>query len=225
MPERKVYYLGFSFYSVLEGTNPDSGTKTRARNDFSAALSKIGGRIRFRTYLCRGLTHYADLLVWYIAESLEDVQWANVTFEKGEHAKLLSRKFNFLATNGKSPYFERERPQAFQVQTEPAKFIFVYPFVKTHEWFQSSFDERKKLMEEHRDVAVKFDMIYSNTLFAFGLGDYEWILAFECDDPGDFVNLIKDLREVKARAYTKLDTPIIPGRSVTADELLDSIGL
>jgi chlorite dismutase len=55
-------------------------------------------------------------------------------------------------------------------------------------------------------------VVLSNTVDAYGLGDHEFIVAFEADDPALLCRMVEDLRTVEVRRYTKVDTPIFLGR-------------
>ena len=46
---------------------------------------------------------------------------------------------------------------------------------------------------------------------AFGLGDYEWLLAFEADELHRIVDCLRHLRASRARLFTKLETPFYSG--------------
>jgi len=64
--------------------------------------------------------------------------------------------------------------------------------------------------------------ILSNTVDAFALGDYEFILANESDDPDELCRMMMALRATEVRRYTRLDTPIYLGRLRSpADALAD----
>ncbi|MGH2518092.1 MAG: chlorite dismutase family protein [Ktedonobacterales bacterium] len=54
--------------------------------------------------------------------------------------------------------------------------------------------------------------VLANTVDAFGLGDYEFILANESDDPSELVRMMESLRATEVRRFTKQDTPIFLGR-------------
>ena len=54
--------------------------------------------------------------------------------------------------------------------------------------------------------------ILTNTVDAFGLGDYEFVVAFESNDPAELCRMVEELRSVEVRRYTKADTPIFLGR-------------
>ncbi|MFI5273518.1 MAG: chlorite dismutase family protein [Ktedonobacterales bacterium] len=62
------------------------------------------------------------------------------------------------------------------------------------------------------EMAAEGGGVLSNTIDSFGLGDYEFILANESDDPAELCRMMESLRKVEVRRYTKLDTPIYLGR-------------
>jgi chlorite dismutase len=88
------------------------------------------------------------------------------------------------------------------------KYLFVYPFVKTNEWYQLPFSERQAMMDEHIVLGNKYKSVRIHTTYSFGLDDQEFVLAFETDEPKDFLDLVMEMRESKARPYTLRDTPI-----------------
>ncbi|MBI4244153.1 MAG: chlorite dismutase family protein, partial [Planctomycetes bacterium] len=136
---------------------------------------------------------------------------------------LFSASYIFHGMTKPSQYFKQERPQNFQFGPSKLKFMFVYPFAKTSEWYQEPKEKRDELMREHRAVASKFEKIFTNTVYSFGLGDHEHLLAFETDYPKDFVELLQALRETKARPYTKYDVPIIPCLNKPEKEIINEI--
>jgi chlorite dismutase len=83
--------------------------------------------------------------------------------------------------------------------------------VRTEEWYLLQPDERGKLLRDHGQMGREFPEVFPNTTSAFGLGDWEWILAFESDDLTRIVDCIRRLREAEARRYTKLDIPFVVG--------------
>jgi chlorite dismutase len=107
--------------------------------------------------------------------------------------------------------FAADHLPAFVKGEEPKKYFTVYPFVRTPEWYLLEPDVRGKLLREHGEAGREFPDVLANTTSAFGLGDYEWILAFEADSPDRLVELIRRLRATDARRYTKLETPFYTG--------------
>ena len=115
--------------------------------------------------------------------------------------------------------------QAFEEELPSKKFLFVYPFVKTREWYLLPFEKRKEIMDQHFRIAHEFPMVRLNTTYAFGLGDQDFVLAFEADDPTDFENLVQKLRETESSRFTVRDTPMVVLTTHTFDTLLEGLGL
>jgi chlorite dismutase len=100
---------------------------------------------------------------------------------------------------------EREAMRAYP---DGAPYVFVYPMVKTRAWYALSPEDRGKLMREHIAVGHKYPKIRINTSYSYGLDDQEFVVAFEGDDPAEFLDLVQDLRYTRASEYTLRDTPM-----------------
>ena len=103
-------------------------------------------------------------------------------------------------------------------------YLFVYPFVKTHEWYQLPMQERQRMMEEHFEVGHKYPEVKVHTSYSFGLDDQEFVLGFETDNPGRFLDLVMELRHAEQRPYTQVDTPIFTCLLKTALETVADLG-
>jgi nitrite reductase/ring-hydroxylating ferredoxin subunit len=104
-----------------------------------------------------------------------------------------------------------------------SKYFFVYPFVKTREWYQLPLEERQKMMEEHIRIGRKYPSVKLNTTYSFGLDDQEFVVSFETDEPADFLDLVMELREAKTSLYTLRDTPIFSCIAMGLREALDTL--
>ena len=62
-------------------------------------------------------------------------------------------------------------------------------------------------MQEHIKVGREFPSIDLNTSYSFGLDDQEFVVAFETDNPADFLDLVQRLRTTESSSYTLRDTP------------------
>ena len=98
------------------------------------------------------------------------------------------------------------------------RYFIIYPMVKTRPWYEKSMEERQKMMNDHFRIGHKYPMVRINTTYSFGLDDPEFVVAFEMDDPSDFVSLVMDLREVPAAQYTLSETPIFTTIYMPANE-------
>ena len=103
------------------------------------------------------------------------------------------------------------------------KYLFVYPFVKTREWYRLPPEERKRIMQEHIRVGREYPSIDINTSYSFGLDDQEFVVAFETDDRGDFLDLVQRLRTTESSLYTKRDTPIFTCIATSVERALGAL--
>jgi chlorite dismutase len=79
-------------------------------------------------------------------------------------------------------------------------------------------------MEEHIAVGRKFPQVRLNTTYSFGLGDQDFMLAFETPDLGTFQELIMQLRETRVSKYVVRDTPMIVCVYKGVEEIIKSLG-
>ena len=99
-----------------------------------------------------------------------------------------------------------------------APYLVVYPFAKTHEWYSTTMEERRRMMSSHIRVGLEHEGIYQLLLYSTGLQDHEFVVVYETDDLGAFSSLVVDLRSTEVRGYTLLDTPVHVGVHVGSDE-------
>ena len=106
---------------------------------------------------------------------------------------------------------------------EPMKYVVVYPFIKSREWYLLPFEERKKMMDEHIAVGRKFPQVRLNTTYSFGLDDQDFMLAFETPDLMMFQELIMQLRETRVSKYIVKDTPMIVCVYKRVEDIVNSL--
>ena len=103
-------------------------------------------------------------------------------------------------------------------------YLVVYPFVKVRPWYALAEDDRQRAMDEHIRIGrEEFPGIKNHTTYSFGIDDQEFMTAFECEEPADFMHLMLRLRDSEASRYTERDTPIFVGRFVPAREALAAL--
>ena len=107
----------------------------------------------------------------------------------------------------------------------PKDYLCFYPFIRTPEYYLLSPDERREVIEEHGEIGHQFvPAILTNGVYAFGLGDFEWLLSFETDDLAVLVDAVRALRASRARLYTKYEWPFIVGRRYGLSDALAVYG-
>jgi chlorite dismutase len=199
--------------------------KGKAIAEYLARVDDFKGRLFLRTYSTLGLRRDADFLLWIISPELDTVQSLMEGFRKTPMAPYLEQSWSFLAVTRESIY-QKGHTEEVKLTVEPgqAKYLFVYPFVKSREWYLLPMEERQKLMNEHIRVGHQFPGIRINTSYSFGLDDQDFVVAFEGEDPKEFVTLVMKLRETKGSLYTVRDTPIFTCVKRPLEEILWSLG-
>lgn len=173
------------------------------------------------TYSTVGFRADADLMLWLVGSSPQDVQSFVAEFRRTQAGRLTDVVFTFMGVVKPAEFTADHRP-AFVKGEPPKTYLCVYPFVRTPEWYLLPREERAELLAAHGMIGREFPEVLANTTSAFGLGDWEWILAFEADRADTLVDCIRRLRDAKARIYTKEEIPFVTGiRKSVADALAD----
>jgi chlorite dismutase len=169
------------------------------------------------TYDVAGLRADADLMVWWHASRSEQLQDAYHRFRATAFGRRLVPVWSQMALHRPAEFNQSHIP-AFLAEEEPKGHVCVYPFVRSYEWYLLEDDERRRLLVEHGMKARDFPDVRANTISSFALGDYEWILAFEADDLGRIVDLMRTLRSSETRRHVRLEVPFYTGaRAPIAD--------
>jgi chlorite dismutase len=180
------------------------------------------GRVELRgSYSTVGFRADADLMLWLVGPSPEDVQRFLVEFRRTIAGRLLDMTWTFMGVV-KPAEFTADHAPAFVKGTPPKRYACVYPFVRTPDWYLLAKEERGAMLAEHGVMGREFPEVLANTTSAFGLGDWEWILCFEADEADMLVDCIRRLRDARARTFTKEEIPFVTGiRKPIAEALAD----
>jgi len=119
--------------------------------------------------------------------------------------------------------FNKAHMPAFMSGEEPRGYLCVYPFVRSYEWYLLPEAERREMLAEHGRMARDYPDVRANTVASFGLGDYEWLLAFESDELHRIVDLMRHLRGSAARRHVREELPFYTGRRRTVADLLATL--
>jgi len=165
------------------------------------------------SYSLVGIRADAEFLLWRISEVLEHFQEMSSALLKTGLGKYVTIPYSFLAMTKRSRYVDKhahsgQEGRRGRIVPGESKYLFIYPFVKTRDWYRLPTEKRQELMDEHIRVGHQYPSVKLNTTYSFGLDDQEFVLAFETDRPADFLDLVMELRETEASRYTLRDTPI-----------------
>jgi len=195
------------------------------KRDLAESILQHRRRMLLRSYSLAGTRGDADLLLWQVADDVEAFHGFQTELWSTRMGGYLSIAHSYLGVIRRSMYQFPEDPRTprLLVGHQDAPYLFVYPFVKTRAWYALPLEQRQEMMEEHIRIGRKFQLRL-NTFYSFGLDEQEFVVAFEGDDPSDFVSLVMELRETKASAYTLRDTPAFTCIQMSLWDVLDSLG-
>lgn len=228
-PSGRRQVVKFTFYRVDPAWRRlPSKEREESKRDLCHTVESFGDRLQVRTYSLMGTRGDADLLMWQIGERLEDIRELATAVFSTAIGPYLSTPHSYLAMTRRSMYVSpaEEGGPGSRTMLSPgeAKYLFVYPFVKTRDWYKLPKDERQRMMDQHIGIGRRYPSVKLNTTYSYGLDDQEFVVAFETDEPSDFLDLVMELRETEASAYTLRDTPIFSCMAMSLREALDALG-
>jgi chlorite dismutase len=204
--------LVFASYPVYRAL-PELATVDRevATKEVEALFEEFSDRITTRgIYSTAAFIAGSDIMFWLVANNADDIQDLQVALRRTQLGRCLQQTHAFLGLVRPAEFAPDHQP-AF-VQGRPArKYVSVYPFVRTPQWYLLDAEERATHLRSHGVLGREFPDVEPNTTSAFGLGDYEWILAFEADSLDRLVELIRHLRGNESRLYVKEEIPFVTG--------------
>jgi chlorite dismutase len=190
-----------------------------------AAAERAGERVTTYTYSMIGTRADASMLFWRLASSFEDLEESAALLLRSGLGAWCRIGYSMIGIVRPSSYVKERTPQEEAMFTgERSRYIIVYPFVKTTEWYLLDEDERRRQMSEHIRVGRKYPMIQQLLAYSFGLDDQEFIVAYETDDLQAFQDLVRDLRATDGRRATVRDTPQLVGVHRPLSEILGLLG-
>jgi chlorite dismutase len=222
-------FVSFTFYHARpEWRLLDEPAKAEARREFAAVVEECRAKLLMHTYSIAGLRANADFMIWRIGYSLDPIQEMTARLNGTVLGRYLEVTQSFLSMTKRSMYIDKDNPEHVEdrlhIVPGRSKYLFVYPFVKTRQWYALGVEERQTMMDEHIRVGSKYRSVKLHTTYSFGIDDQEFVVAFETDEPADFLDLVQELRETKASSYTLRDTPMYTCRQRTLAECLEAIG-
>ena len=174
------------------------------------------------TYDVSALRADADLMVWWHAETADVLQEAYSRFRRTALGTHLEPVWSNMALH-RPAEFNKSHVPSFIAGEDPGDYICVYPFVRSYEWYLLPDEERRKMLADHGMAARSYKDVRANTVPAFALGDYEWILAFEAPELIRIVDLMRDLRATEARLHVREEVPFFTGPRVDIEKLVLSL--
>ncbi|MGH3016906.1 MAG: chlorite dismutase family protein [Gaiellaceae bacterium] len=214
-------YVAYTFYKVSpEWRRLPVEERAAGKDAFAEVVEDWTSRLdHLHVYSTVGVRPDCDLFLWKITERYLDLEEIGVELNATPLAGWLETPYSYVATTKASQYTSARR--ARKVVPRGSPYLVVYPFVKVRPWYALPAEDRQRAMDEHMAIGATFPSIHNHTTYSFGIDDQEFMTAFECDEPADFMHLMLTLRDSEASRYTERDTPIFVGHMVGIREALD----
>jgi chlorite dismutase len=222
-------FVNFAFYKLDPALRRlDEHDKLQARSEFLQLFQSPRPGLLCLSYSTVGLRPDCDFLLWRIGNGPEDFQAQSQQINKTRLGAFLTTPHSMVAMTKRSMYIDKLDPfhtaeSRTHIIPGKRKYLFVYPFVKTRAWYLLPLERRQEMMDAHIKVGNEFPSVKLNTTYSFGLDDQEFVVAFETDEPKDFLDLVMKLRETEGSLYTLRDTPIFTCVQMNMENVLDQL--
>ncbi len=212
--------------------------RERHKGQYEQVVREWSQRIMIYSYALVGTRGDADFLLWQASRELEQLHGFQADLNATGLAGYTDFARSYFAMTKRSIYLNRYEEEYIRkyggedeidtarvaVNPQGSKYLFVYPMAKTRAWYELPHEDRQRMMDEHIRVGHEWPDVKLNTTYSYGLDDQEFVVAFESDHPGRFLDLLMALRITEASSYTLFDTPAYTGLALSMRETLDAIG-
>jgi chlorite dismutase len=216
--------IRYAMWSVFASVQPLAEDREKLGAEAAALLADLeaDGVVVRGVYDVAGLRADADLMIWWHAETIEELQSAYHRFLRTELGTALEPVWSVAALH-RPAEFNKSHVPAFLAGEEPRAYVCVYPFVRSYDWYLLDDAERRDMLVEHGQLARGYPDVRANTVASFALGDYEWVLAFEADELHRIVDLMRDLRASQARRHVREEVPFYTGTRTSIEDVVANL--
>jgi chlorite dismutase len=222
----------FTFFKVApEWRRLDAIDRDAQIAELAEVVESWASRNLIRCYSTVGTRGDVDFMIWQVSYELEDLQQMAGELLGTALGGYLTTPHSYLSMTKHSAYVEKyagpgqDRATRLSLAPGEHKYLFVYPLTKMREWYGLPAEERQAIMNQHIAVGASYPSVKLNTTYSFGIDDQEFTLAFESDIPGDFLDLVQELRASTSSAYTLSDVPIFTCIAASARGMLEALAI
>ncbi|HUB25113.1 MAG TPA: chlorite dismutase family protein [Tepidisphaeraceae bacterium] len=222
-------FVNFSYYKLDPAFRRlPAEQKEQARAEFLRIFEHEHPGLLCLTYSTVALRPDCDFLIWRISQGPEAFQFQTTEINRSVLGGYLTTPHSLISMTKRSMYIDKVDPfhtQESRTHIVPGKrkYLFVYPFVKTRPWYLLPLEKRQAIMDVHIRIGNKYPSVKLNTTYSFGLDDQDFVVAFETDEPKDFLDLVMELRETESSVYTQRDTPIFTCLQMPMEKILGQL--
>jgi chlorite dismutase len=216
-------------HALALGLDPDwrllpAAERCQTADELVAAIRRES-EVTTHCYSMVGLHPGADLLLWSLAPSLDSLEERTALMLRTGMGKWMAVKESFLGVIQPSQYVKKPTPQEQSLFSgERSRYLVVYPFTKSTDWYLLGREERQRIMNEHMKVGHSYPEVRQLLANSFGIDDMDFLVAYETDDLPKFGELVRALRGTESRRSTVRDTPILTGVHRPIEEITALLG-
>ncbi len=207
----------WAVYRRPTGFRLDGGSEGQA---LQAAIDALDGVTVRGIYDVSGLRADADLMLWLHGPTAEGLQAALRELRRATVLDRLELSWSAMGVHRDAEFNKRHVP-GFLRGVEPREWVTVYPFNRSYEWYLLPAEDRARMLAEHGRRGAAYTGVIANTVSAFALGDWEWILPLESDDLVELVDMMRELRAVEARMHVRDEIPFFTGRRIETTDVME----
>ncbi|MEX3598841.1 hydrogen peroxide-dependent heme synthase [Kocuria carniphila] len=219
--EEKLYW---AVYTVLERTGdrtPDADSEVN-QAEFDRLVQELSGdNVTVRgVYDVSGMRDNADLMVWLTGDQPDVLQEAVRKIRRQPLLGGTRQVWNAMGVH-RDAEFTRNHAPSYARGIAPEKWVCVYPFVRSYEWYYMNSERRAEMLKNHGMKARDYPQVLANTIACFGLNDFEWLLALEAPELVDLVDVMREFRNTEARLHVREEIPFYTGRRIETSEIAE----
>ncbi len=216
--------IRYTMWSVFRARELPEANRDAVTDEVVSLLAQLAdkGVTTRGTYDVSGFRSDADYMIWWVAPGPEELQEAYTRFRRTVLGRGSDPVFSAMALH-RPAEFNKGHVPAFLAEEEPRRYACAYPYARSYEWYLLDAEDRQNMLAEHGTMARDYPDVRSNTVAAFALGDYEWMLCFEADELHRIVDLMRHLRGAEARRHTRLEVPFFTGPRRPVGEIVAAL--
>lgn len=219
--EEKLYW---AVYTVLERTGERAAEADSKDNqaEFDRLVQELSGdNVTVRgVYDVSGMRDHADLMVWLTGDEPDTLQEAVRKIRRQPLLAGTRQVWNAMGVH-RDAEFTRNHAPSYARGLAPEKWVCVYPFVRSYEWYYMNPERRAEMLKNHGMKARNYPQVLANTIACFGLNDFEWLLALEAPELVDLVDVMREFRNTEARLHVREEIPFYTGRRIETAEIAE----
>lgn len=222
-------FVNFMFFKLDRSIRRENvAFRSQCKKELVEIVERYRKSMIILPYSTIGLKAKTDFMLWRIGYDLPPLQDMAAEIFRSSLGAFLDVPESFLAMTKHSQYVEEhvhEGQEGRRLKIVPGQkpLLFVYPFVKTREWYLLPMPDRQRIMNEHIAIGHKYPNVKINTTYSFGLDDQDFVVAFESESASEFLDLVQELRETESSRFTVRDTPMYTCRGAALPEILDAL--